>query len=388
MKVVIYCRVSTEEQVNGYSIEAQEDQCRSWAAQNGYRVVRVYIEPGRSARTDQRPQFQRMIALVKMGLADAVLIHKSDRIARNLLDLLHYRNQLERAGKKILSVLEPFFNDDSPESRMVVGIIGSINEFYSANLSREVRKGQGQKAKSGKFPGGKLPLGYARDEEKNIIIDQERAAFVISAFHEFATGDYTLKTWAKRANDFRDGIALHPQSWLKIFRNIFYLGRFVWGGEEFQGDHSPLLDNHIFQQVQSILDERDTGGSKNRNFWLFAGLVWSTQYQTKMTGSLNRGRYAYYRAKGSGQEHFIKAEDLEAQVMGRLNHIRGFNRFADDKLRLAMTVATSMADIFNSLKTDHERRDFLRLVIDRNGIIVEPGGAVSEIRLHPNFEVY
>lgn len=246
MKVVIYTRVSSQEQVSGYSLDAQEQACRQWAGQQGHEVVRVYVEPGQSARTDQRPVFQKMIQVIKLGLADAVLIHKSDRIARNLLDLLSYRNQLEQAGKRILSVTEPFLNDDSPENRMVTGIIGSVNEFYSANLSREVIKGQLQKAKSGSFPGGKLPLGYRRNEDKQIVIDEAYAKIARQAFHEFAQGNHTLKTWtaAAQKRGYRNprGNPVSQQSWQKIFRNPFYIGQFRWGDDLYD---CPKCDHHL-----------------------------------------------------------------------------------------------------------------------------------------------
>lgn len=86
--VVIYARVSSTEQVSGYSIEAQVDVCRAWANERGYTVTAVYIEPGRSARTDKRPAFQRMIRNISAGTVDAVVIHKMDRFARNRRDFL------------------------------------------------------------------------------------------------------------------------------------------------------------------------------------------------------------------------------------------------------------------------------------------------------------
>lgn len=387
MRVVIYTRVSSQEQVTGYSLDAQQEECETWARAQGHQVVRTFVEPGRSARTDQRPEFQRMLRLVKLGIAEAVLIHKSDRIARNLLDWLVTRNELEKTGRRVLSVTEPFLNDDSPESRMVSGIIGSVNEFYSANLSREVRKGQGQKAKGGSFPGGRLPLGYTRDDDKQIILDPAYAEPLTSAFAEFATGAYTLEQWTQKAG-LRNarGRPLLKQSWQKIFRNIFYIGQFVWDGSDFEGDHPPLTDPATFAAVQTILDETDSGGAKTRHFWLLAGLLWSGQYQAKMTGSLAAGKYAYYRAKGPGPEHSVKAEEIEARLVERLKTIRGTNRFAGDGLRLAMAVAPSIHHIWQQLPTDLDRRDLLRHVIERWGITVEPGGAISQIRLHPNFE--
>lgn len=378
MKLVIYVRVSSVEQVSGYSLDAQEAACRQWAADNGHEIVRIFVEPGQSARTDKRPAFQTMIQLVKAGAAEAILIHKSDRIARNLLDLLSYRSQLEQAGRRILSVTEPFLNDDSPESRMVVGIIGSVNEFYSANLSREVQKGQAQKARSGSFPGGKLPRGYTRDDNKKIVLSDE-AELISRTFVEFSMGRVTLREWTDRHGH-------HPQTWGKILRNIFYTGRFVWKGETYQGDHPPLVEDLIFEQVQEIMDSRDSGGAKQRHFWLLADLLWSAVHQRKMVGSLVGQRYGYYRAVSpGGPEHSVSAQSLEERVIKLLEMIRGVNNRAREAWRLAMSVAPSMGAIWRLLASDPDRREFLRLIFAPCGIVVEAGGAISSYRLHPGF---
>ena len=387
MRLAVYIRVSSAEQIEGYSLDAQEGACRAWAASNGYDVAHLFVEPGQSARTDQRPAFQQMItAVCATPRIDGVLIHKSDRIARNLLDLLTYRNLLERHGKRILSVTEPFFNDDSPENRMVCGIVGSVNEFYSANLSREVKKGQVQKAKSGSFPGGRVPMGYTR-KDKIIILD-ETAPAIRSGFYEFANGKYTLREWAAKAIEVgftHKGAALSAQSWQKIFRNPFYTGQFTWQDELFTGDHPALVDPETFNRVQELLTAADSGGSKNRHFWLLSGLLWSLKYNTKMSGSLSGG-YTYYRASGKGPEHAVRAEELEKRVITQLERIRGELAGGREDWRLAVSVAPSIRVVFEKLKTPYERRELLLLVIRRHGVFVSAGGAVVKLALHAGFE--
>lgn len=386
MRVVIYTRVSSAEQVGGYSLEAQEEQCRAWAAAQGYEVIRVFVEPGVSARTDQRPAFQAMVQIVTAGAADAILIHKSDRIARNLLDWLVYRDRLETAGKKILSVTEPFLNDDSAESRMVAGIIGAVNEFYSVNLGREVKKGLLQAAKSGRFPGGRPPLGYIK-ENKNTIIDPDHGPALARAFTEFASGRYTLRSWTARAR--ADGIItkhgnpISVQSWQKIFRNIFYTGDFIWAGERYTGDHPPLASLDIFTAVQKLLDERDSGGSQTRHFWLLSGLLWSTVYHKPMTGSLAKGKYAYYRAIGPGPEHSIPAADIEARVIEELSRIRGTN--TRSQWHLAMAVSANLGLIIPHLEQPDIKK-FLNQIFVPQSILIEPGGHISDFKLKVGFE--
>lgn len=389
MRLAIYIRVSSQEQVSGYSLDAQEDACRKWAAEQGYEVARVFVEPGHSARTDQRPEFQKMIQVVRAGVVDAILVHKTDRFARNLLDFLLHRYELEKAGKWLFSATEPFLNDDSPESRMVSGIVGSVAEYYSANLSREVKKGQAQAARSGRFPGGKLPLGYTRNESKNIIFDNDRSDFARSGFHEFATGRYTLRRWADRAYDlgFRNtgGNKITHQSWQKIFRNPFYIGRFVWNGEEFEGDHPAMVDEATFQKVQDILTAQNSGGAKKRHFWLLSGIVISQVYYTKMVGDIH-GDNAYYRAQGNGPEHSVRADFLEMRVVALLGQIKGEIKHGRENWRWAIATSNDLAKVWQMIDAPEDRREFLRLVFQRNGILVDQGGFVVSYHLHQGFE--
>lgn len=146
MKVVIYVRVSSVEQVSGYSIEAQTDQCRDWAASQGYDVVTIYTEPGKSAKTDQRPVFQSAVRFVLAGGADAILVHRADRFARNLFDYLRYRSELELQNRMILSATETFFNGMAPETKLLANIIMAVAEFVAARIGQETVKGTMQKA--------------------------------------------------------------------------------------------------------------------------------------------------------------------------------------------------------------------------------------------------
>lgn len=389
VRLAIYIRVSSQEQVSGYSLDAQEDACRKWAAEQGHEVARVFVEPGHSARTDQRPEFQKMIQIVKVGIIDAILVHKIDRFARNLLDFLLHRNELEKAGKWLFSATEPFLNDDSPENRMVSGIVGSVAEYYSANLSREVKKGLTQAARSGRFPSGRLTLGYIRDEKKNIIFDPERSEIVRSSFYEFATSRYTLRSWADRAYELGlrslSGKKVPPSTWQGIFRNIFYTGLFVWKGETFKGDHPPLVDEDTFQKVQDILTSKNTGGAKKRHFWLLSDLILSGVYYTKMTGD-NHGENAYYRAKGSGPEHSVRADFLEMRVIALLGQITGEIKHGREHWRWAIAVSDTLADVWKMIDKKEDQREFLRLVFPHNGIVVDRGGFVVEYHLHKGFE--
>ena len=160
-KAVIYARVSTTKQAEeGMSIDAQLKQLKQYASDNVYEVVEQYVDKGASAKTADRPAFQEMIAEVKANKDnyDAVLIHKTDRFARNREDSIIYKSLLRRdCDVDVISITEEF--GDGAVGNMIEGILEVIAEFYSENLSKEVLKGMREKAERGEVL-GELPLGY------------------------------------------------------------------------------------------------------------------------------------------------------------------------------------------------------------------------------------
>ena len=163
MRCVIYLRVSTKEQAEkdlteeGFSIAAQREVCVRRIRDEGWELADEYVDKGESARTADRPRLRAMLARIgEESDVEAVVVHKIDRLARNMEDHIAIRALLRRRGVALVSVTENL--DDTASGRLVEGIHALMAEFYSANLAAEVRKGMGQKAKLGGYP-HKAPLG-------------------------------------------------------------------------------------------------------------------------------------------------------------------------------------------------------------------------------------
>ncbi len=139
MRAALYARVSNEEQVQGYSLDAQLDAMRRHCLQMGWQAVAEFVEPGASARTVQRTQFQAMIAQARAHAFDILLVHKLDRVSRNREDAVIYKGLLRREGIQVVSVTEP--NDGSPAGKLQEGMLEIFAEWFSANLAQETRKG-------------------------------------------------------------------------------------------------------------------------------------------------------------------------------------------------------------------------------------------------------
>ena len=132
MTAVIYARYSSDSQREA-SIEGQLRDCKDYAERNGITVVGTYIDRAYSAKTDDRPEFQRMVQDSARKIFDAVLVWKLDRFARNRYDAVFYKRQLEKNSVHLVSVMEPI--SDGPEGIMVESLLIGMAEYYSAELA-------------------------------------------------------------------------------------------------------------------------------------------------------------------------------------------------------------------------------------------------------------
>jgi DNA invertase Pin-like site-specific DNA recombinase len=340
-RAVIYLRVSTAKQAakdegDGYSLPAQKEACHRKAEQLGAEVVAEFIDRGESAKTADRPQFQRMLAFVKdSGDIDYVILDKVDRFARNRRDDANTLFELRLAGAQLVSVKENI--DETPAGQLLHAIMAGIAEFYSKNLGAEALKGMTQKAKVGGTP-GRAPIGYLNTrrrgqdgrEIRTVVVDPERAPLVQWAFEAYATGEWTIRTLtealaAKGLRALPHGGKLpgpvQPSHVAHLLANRYYLGLVTFKGEEYQGRHQPLVPQSLFDRVQEVLRMHNTAGEKRRehNHYL-KSTVSCGHCGSRLCLTNAKGTYLYFFCVGHQQrrttcpQRYLPAEAVEAAV--------------------------------------------------------------------------
>lgn len=185
MTGVIYARYSSDNQ-REESIEGQLRECKAFAEKNDSQIIGTYIDRALSARTDNRPDFQRMIKDSEKGLFDTVIVWKLDRFARNRYDSAHYKSILRKNGVKVISATEMI--SDTAEGVLLESMLEGMAEYYSAELSEKVVRGLTENALKCKYNGGVLPIGYTIDSEQYFQIDPLTAPAVLQAFTAYAEG--------------------------------------------------------------------------------------------------------------------------------------------------------------------------------------------------------
>lgn len=239
MNVVLYARVSSEKQAEkDLSLPAQLKALKDYALKRNWTIIEEYIDEAESARTADRPAFQRMIASAKQKQApfEAILVWKLNRFARNRDDSFVYKQLLRKRGIQIISINENF--DEGPTGKLLEGIIESIDEFYSANLSQDTLRGLKENAMRGFWNGGVPPFGYkfefvkvGHNTKRRLMINEAEAPVVKDIFKMSLRGE-GLKDIAKILN--REGYHKRTSKpWTNssigyILNNPIYTGCLFW----------------------------------------------------------------------------------------------------------------------------------------------------------------
>lgn len=326
MNCLLYARVSTDKQAQkDLSIPAQIEAMKDFARKNSWKIEKVFIDEGESAKTANRPELKRLIQHCKENkCVDVVVVHKIDRLARNLVDYATIKAILKQKGIRLVSVSEPF--DDNPVGQLLENIIASISEWYSANLGQEIKKSNSEKLRRGEWP-HKPPLGYksAKGESNRVqhVPDETTAPLVRQAFELFATGNYSLKTLSEEMADrgltTRYNKMYSPECMKMLLMRKFYLGKLVWNGKEYKGKHEPIVTADLFWRVQDTLKQRgvDTG-EKGKLKFLLRGIAYCAVCGQRLTGEIHP-RGSYYRClpnihKQKCSQPYIPVASLESQL--------------------------------------------------------------------------
>lgn len=230
---VAYARFSSDNQ-HEESIIAQLRAIREYADKNDIIIVKEYTDEARSATTDDRPSFLKMIKDITSDLlaADYVLVHKLDRFARNRYDSAIYRRELSIHGARLVAVAQPM--GEGPESIILESIIEAMAEYYSKNLSHEVKSKMKEHAQKAKHLGGVPPLGYdvtEIDGEKKYTINEKEAETVKIIFEMTAQGHgYSgiIDKLNAEGHKTRRGGSFGKNSLYEILRNEKYIGTYVF----------------------------------------------------------------------------------------------------------------------------------------------------------------
>jgi site-specific DNA recombinase len=331
-RAVIYCRVSTKEQVEeGNSLTSQERICKEYALQHGFHVAELFIEEGESAKTANRTKLLAMLSYCSLKKNDikAVIAYKIDRIARNTDDYSYIRATLKRHGVEIKSTSENF-EVDTPAGRFMENMIANVAQFDNDVRSERCKGGMIEAMREGRYVWG-APCGYVNSKVngKSTIILTKSAPIIYSVFREVADNVHSIEHVRRKFQLTllsSKGNPLSRSQFFRMLRNKVYFGCIEKFGERHIGTFETIISESLYNQVQNVL----SGKNKKTGCYIvnhpdfpLRRFVNHPFQHSKLTGSWSKGRnkrYAYYRFMAP-KAHFQK-EQLELKFRDFLDSFK------------------------------------------------------------------
>ena len=323
---VIYARYSSHRQ-DEQSIEGQLRVCHEYAKRNGYVVIGEYIDRAISGRSDDRPEFQRMIEDAKKKAFQFVIVYRLDRFTRNRYDSAIYKHRLKQYGVKLLSAMENI--GDNPESVILEAVLEASAEYYSLELAQKVHRGRVETATKGKFCGGYVPLGY-KSENGYLVLDERYALHIRRAFEQYADGVSIRDIIADlngRGIRTPRGRPFDHNTMARVFRSEKYIGVLEQSGVRLENGIPAIVDRATWDRVQARMDLMRRCGAKNKAVEaeylltgkVYCGMCGEPMHGVSGTGSTGNTWYYYCcsgrRAKKNGcKKRHEKKDFLEWYV--------------------------------------------------------------------------
>ena len=269
MRVIIYVRVSTQEQAKeGYSIQEQIDRLQKYCDAMGWTLVKVYTDPGYTGATMDRPALSQMIRDVKAGKADKVLVYKLDRLSRSQLDTLYLIDKVFLANNTDFVSMNENFDTSTPFGRAMIGILAVFAQLEREQIKERMMMGKEARAKEGKYAGSwAVPIGYDYIPEKDaLVINEYERMQVLDVFDMFFAGvpiKRMIKQLAEKGYHHKHG-TWNDKTIRNVMRSKTYLGMLKFRGDWVQGLHDPIISQATHDKAVKMLDERKEAYEKNR----------------------------------------------------------------------------------------------------------------------------
>ncbi|MDR1067339.1 MAG: recombinase family protein [Clostridiales bacterium] len=321
-RAVIYARYSSSGQ-REESIEGQLRDCYDFARNKGLNVIGEYIDKALSGKTDKRPDFQRMLRDSERGHFEAVIMWKMDRFARNRYDSAMYKYRLKKNGVRICYAKETI--PEGPEGIILESVMEGYAEYYSENLSQNVKRGYYDSALELKTLGQKV-IGYKKAPDGRFEIDEGQAAVVRRIFEEYTAGERAKDIYTRLNNEghrtSRGGV-FNKNSVRRILQNEKYIGVYEYEDIRVEGGIPAIVDIQLFEKVQTMVEKNHVSPSRGRGvMFLLTTKLFCGHCGSPMTGdggtSHTGQSYAYYTCNKRRYEHACDKERAPKDWIERL----------------------------------------------------------------------
>lgn len=304
---VIYARYSGGGNQRDCSIEQQVADCEIYARHNNLRIVKVYADHALSGTNDKRPQFQQMLKDAAHGKWRYVICWKIDRFARNRYDSATYKFRLKKSNVSVLYAKESI--PDGPEGILLESILEGSAEYYSANLSQNVRRGLMYNAQNCKVNSGNTAYGYRKGADEKYELDPAQADVVREIFSKFLDG----YSFAELANELNGrgirtarGNLWNKNSFHAMLKNESYIGVYHYCDVRIEDGMPAIVTADQFAEVQRRLATKKNpqGRHRDKGEYLLTGKLKCGHCDSYMVGLSGTGKHGELHHYYGCQKHF------------------------------------------------------------------------------------
>src|SRR5216683_1233011 len=302
VRVATYTRISTDEEHQPFSLEAQAQRLGSYIqSQDSWQLVHRFTDQ-MSGSTLDRPGLQQAFAYARAKRYDMLLVYRVDRLSRSVRGLAQILEDLDHAGVSFRSATEPF-DTGTAAGRMMVQMLGVFAEFERATLIDRVIAGMERKAARGEWLGGHAPYGYRLNRDTALLEPNEAEApvarLIFDLYAKKHLGARGVASYLSRhGHRSRPGHLWSHVGVLGVLRNPVYVGKIAFRDVEYEAPHTSLIEPEVFAQAQRLLRKRGDDASARRSNttdYLLSGLVVCAACGRRYISTAAHGRNARYR---------------------------------------------------------------------------------------------
>lgn len=299
-RVTGYVRVSTDNQLENYSIEEQADRIHSYCRAKGWSLIKIYTDGGYSGGNTNRPALQQMLSDIHNDRIDLVVVYKLDRLSRSQKDTLMLIEDEFITNKVDFISINENFDTSTPFGKAMIGILSVFAQLEKDQITERFTMGRIGRAKNGFYHGGPTaPTGYDY-VDGNLIVNEYEAIQVREVFRLFLEGQsiHAIQNHMSRNYTNKYGNWTSHTLVLHILRNAVYTSKVKFKKQVYPGNHEPIISEDIFHQAQALLKSNDRyhNGQYSKTPYrannLLTGLLYCKKCGARYFG--NHGKYTCY----------------------------------------------------------------------------------------------
>ncbi len=318
---VIYARYSSDNQ-REESIEGQMRECMEFAKNNGIQIAESYVDRALSAKTDNRPEFLRMIKESAKKVFDVIIVWKLDRFSRDRYDAASYKHQLKKNNVKVISATERI--SQGSEGILLESLLEGLAEYFSADLAEKVTRGMKENAYKCLYNGGSIPIGLKINEKQQFEPDPLVAPFVVKVFEEYVAG-----TSMQKLADMLTSKGVHGWKRNKVtinmvatmLKNRKYIGEYKFQDILVSDGIPAIISEKLFEEAQERM-RKNHKGNRIVEYYILTSKLFCGDCGRLMVGESGRSKtgrvYHYYKCVGTKKLKVCKKKAIRREVIEQL----------------------------------------------------------------------